>query len=184
MKFRDPKTGEVFAVKYNKCNVRFCRDASCDNCPILFQPDNVCCSDWVNKNPHEAARLMGYEVIMEKADNPRICEVHEDCDGCLYEDKRGVEYPCSMCSLAYSSRYVSKPRFTPEEVADAKSIKRILDVAVVVRAAGSGALAVMDDIGERVYAINRELFPSVCKGQKVFLDEIIACKNIEQNYKD
>ena len=145
MKFRDPETGEVFAVEHNKGNVRFCKDASCDNCPILFRPDNTCCSDWVNKNPHEAARLMGYEVVedaMGKQDKPRICEVlgvevGERFDANNYSDayvdstgvvrtKTGVLMDSDkVCNLInHPDRIIRKPRFTNDEVALMRLLKQ------------------------------------------------------------
>ena len=66
MKFRDPKTGKVYDVKCNNCNASgFCADIECKNCPIETKTTRLC-SDWVNANPHEAARLMGYEVIEDE----------------------------------------------------------------------------------------------------------------------
>ena len=64
MKFRDPKTGKVFdsikaAVDY------VCQEQeSCgDWCPLYCKKPLPGCVKFSVKNPHEAARLMGYEVV-------------------------------------------------------------------------------------------------------------------------
>ena len=49
MKFRNPETGEVYTVEaLTIAWFRFCLDRN---------------DKWVKANPHEAARLMGYEVV-------------------------------------------------------------------------------------------------------------------------
>ena len=67
MKFRNPKTGEVLCIpdavdKY--CKRRWCRDG-CDLYYAIGDPDKVC-ADWAENNPHEAARLMGYEAVEDE----------------------------------------------------------------------------------------------------------------------
>ena len=56
MKFRDPETGDVFEdiviAKKEYCH----KTDYCEKCPIG-------CFEFARKNPAEAARLMGYEVI-------------------------------------------------------------------------------------------------------------------------
>ena len=99
MKFRDPKTGKVFdsikaAVDY------VCQEQeSCgDWCPLYCKKPLPGCVKFSVKNPHEATRLMGYEVVEEHTqthekthadaienarvhleeanmDKPRICEI-------------------------------------------------------------------------------------------------------------
>lgn len=64
MKFRNPKTGEVFENTYD--DITFCgRYKGCIGCPIGEVKQNYDCTDWVNKHPEEAARLMGYEVVVD-----------------------------------------------------------------------------------------------------------------------
>lgn len=85
MKFRNPETGEVFETHCDTCG------AGSSGCKLVWK--NVSCGR-LKENPHEAARLMGYEVleddtltlgkaiekylkIKEEAnmDKPRICEI-------------------------------------------------------------------------------------------------------------
>lgn len=67
MKFRDPKTGKVFdsikaAVDY------VCQEQeSCgDWCPLYCKKPLPGCVKFSVKNPHEAAALMGYEVVADE----------------------------------------------------------------------------------------------------------------------
>lgn len=54
MKFRNPETGEVFETHCDTCG------AGSSGCELIWK--NVSCG-WLKENPHEAARLMGYEVV-------------------------------------------------------------------------------------------------------------------------
>lgn len=93
MKFRNPNTKEVYEVVHNNCEASgFCANLSCLFCPISNKTKGIC-STWINDNPNEAARLMGYEVVEDDCDQsqksrnsvakkeednmnkPRICEV-------------------------------------------------------------------------------------------------------------
>ena len=66
MKFRNPETGEVFedmtAARFAFCRMR---RMQCKPCPIsCFQnEDETRCDIFCCDHPHEAARLMGYEVV-------------------------------------------------------------------------------------------------------------------------
>lgn len=90
MKFRNPETGEV--VTDEQAHGQFCRGINCCECPMNQTQEN--CIGFRRSRPHEAARLMGFEVveddtltlgkaiekylkIKEEAnmDKPRICEV-------------------------------------------------------------------------------------------------------------
>ena len=87
MEFRNPETGEVFE---NTCDdVTFCGHyKGCIGCPIGDAKQNYDCTYWINHHPHEAARMMGYEVVEDdhipqaekkeetNMDKPRICEVN------------------------------------------------------------------------------------------------------------
>lgn len=91
MKFRNPETGEV--VTDEQAHGQFCRGRNCCECPMNQTQEN--CIGFRRSRPHEAARLMGYEVVEEMQENaeemrepqlnagkeeanmdkPRICEV-------------------------------------------------------------------------------------------------------------
>lgn len=66
MKFRDPKTGEVFPIYY--AVDEYCAKRWCDDCSLrepVGDSDKVC-ADWAETHPHEAARLMGDEVVEDE----------------------------------------------------------------------------------------------------------------------
>ena len=86
MKFRNPETGEVF-VNELSMQADYCIGKECF-CGCVLQKYMPKCSKFVKDNPHEAARLMGYEVVEDDkvveidqvkkeadTDKPRICEV-------------------------------------------------------------------------------------------------------------
>ena len=71
MKFRNPETGEVYNLTYKDCaSSGFCKKhITCSRCPIYEKTDGDTCSPWIAAYPHEAARLMGYEVVYEPGDD-------------------------------------------------------------------------------------------------------------------
>ena len=71
MKFRNPETGEVYNLTYKDCaSSGFCKKhITCSRCPIYEKTDGDTCSPWIAAYPHEAARLMGYEVV---EDDPTV----------------------------------------------------------------------------------------------------------------
>ena len=82
MKFHDPETGEVVSIpvavsRYCKTKGRWCCKCSL---PGAMNQSEKPCEPWAEAHPHEAARLMGYEVVEDEKeeanmDKPRICEV-------------------------------------------------------------------------------------------------------------
>ena len=90
MKFHDPETGEVVSIpvavsRYCKTKGRWCCKCSL---PGAMNQSEKPCEPWAEAHPHEAARLMGFEVVedeqfrevtkmMKEAnmDKPRICDV-------------------------------------------------------------------------------------------------------------
>lgn len=182
MKFRDPKTGEVFEdIKDAYSKFRCGHD--CDTgCPLYtFKV----CNNWSFNHPAEAARLMDYEIIeeepMEKTDKPRICEVlGANCENCAFESRHAGEEPCVRCSEAYSSQFKSKPHFTEEEVADMAAIRRLFRVTEVGRRKDGTLYAghYNEDCAHStndspVFYLPKELLLSLRPGQSVALEDII-----------
>lgn len=113
MKFRNPETGEVFK-NLQQASDAFCStyDSYCQGCPIDKVNGGCACWDWIQEHPHEAARLMGYEVVeensnklketlingnkeevnMDKQARPRICEVL----GVEVGERFRIDYPKGM----------------------------------------------------------------------------------------
>lgn len=216
MKFRNPDTGEALSIV--DAVSEYCGQRWCDNCALrepTGDPDKVC-ADWAEYHPHEAARLMGYEVV---EDGQYICpscgnalpenpiggytcpycgygertekkeanmdkplkdwtleEVKECCSKygtcvseCPFSAKNKL---CRMTSNPCDWDLTDKPRWTQQEVEDAKTIKRVFG--------RDGAIRRTPNLGERstlvfdhLY-INEDLFPSIQPGQSYTLDEIIG----------
>lgn len=66
MKFKNPKTGEIYDVQNGCVDSHFCAHIDvCPNCPIHTVSGPLDCPEWVNDNPEKAAELMGYEIVRE-----------------------------------------------------------------------------------------------------------------------
>lgn len=214
MKFRNKKTGEVFYTITEAWTTFMC-PGPCGDCNL--QRGSTCEKEWIETHPHEAARLMGYEVVevekrlvehqdeetgdlyytVEKEanmDKPRICEVlgvkpeerfsvgqyeywFDQCGDMWCKAGTEEKMACGgvLCNIInHPDCIIRKPRFTKQEVEDAKYIKRILKVDLVIRNQyGNGLVAKRAD-GSVSVVVNSEMFPSIRPGQSYTLDEIIG----------
>lgn len=203
MEFRNPETGEVFE---NTCDdVTFCGHyKGCIGCPIGDAKQNYDCTYWINHHPHEAARMMGYEVVEDEPvgnfdqlkeeanmDKPRICEVlgieageHFYIDGFKGEYhvnsdgvlKWGGQTSCDAIyeAINHPDRIIRKPRWTEQEV----------DMAtLLIDFRGSGSVTVGRQVNGPLWwrgendehgLLPREFFPSLRPGETIKLDEIIG----------
>ena len=189
MKFQNPKTGEVFE---NTCDdITFCGHyKGCIDCPIGNIKQNYDCTEWINKHPHEAARLMGFKVVEDETvltkndskdknleanvDKPlkdwtlgeaqKFC-TGRDCEQCRFLD--GME-----CKLHRPNGWdlEEKPRWTEQEVEIAKAIKLLFPCAIAITKASFGSIFVSGTS----LTLSTEYFPSIQPGQSVTLDEIIG----------
>jgi hypothetical protein len=142
--------------------------------------------------PHEAAHLMGFEVVEDEKeeanmDKPRICEVlgvevgehfkvngykgeyHVNEDGVLKWGGQTSDDAIYEC-INHPDRIIRKPRFTQQEVERAKAIKTLWPCAKAIVKAESGAISVVGATIE----LNVDHFPSLHPGKTVTLDEIIG----------
>jgi hypothetical protein len=93
MKFRS-KTGEV-ALTIEQALEQFCDSKKdCDYCELRepvqqYKGTKRPCHEYAMANPHEAARLMGYEVVED--DEPRTCF---NCIGCEIEKDFDPQEEC------------------------------------------------------------------------------------------
>lgn len=93
-------------------------------------------------------------------------------------DEEGKIYNTRIETLCYAinhpDRIIRKPRWTEQEVEDARAVKRLLEVDSVSRAAyGNGLFAVKNDWSVSI-VLSRDCFPSLRPGETVTLDEIIG----------
>ena len=194
----------------------FCyRYETCGVCPLNKKAPSDCLA-WCVAHPHEAARLMGFEVVedeqfrevtkmMKEAnmDKPRICEVlgfdvgeqfyiadsycnpyHITPEG-LIEDKDGDVQDCIALDLInYPDRIIRKPRWTQQEVEDAKNIKRMFCSGTFpnfthIQKDELGRPAMVDcpmrdNNGWFFVGLEKGMFPSLRPDETVTLDEIIG----------
>lgn len=143
-----------------------------------------CLVDFIN-HPDRIIRKPKQEQEEKKVDKPlkdwtigellEHCKCHtsenENCVNCDVKAKVGCcFFDCDPADLDLSD----KPRWTEQEVEDAKCTKRILGVDVVSRNEYGGGLVASQSNGSVSIVITRELFPSIRPGETVTLDEIIG----------
>lgn len=72
MKFRNPETGEVLSV--GEAVIIYCNRPNrgrCKDCCLYAPSGNQSCQEWAANHPHEAASLMGYEVVEDEPSGNR-----------------------------------------------------------------------------------------------------------------
>lgn len=196
MKFRNPKTGQVYDVTGPKSDCvasGFCELVECQDCPIR---KNNKCYEWVLGNPDKAARLMGYEVVeYEKEetnmDKPRICEVlgveveewfsypgmntsFQVTEGGFLKCADGDLMMCVPTLINHPDRIIRKPRWTEQEVERAKAIKVLYPEICYIKS-NDGWLRGLNKGKESIFLdCVLSWFPSLRPGESVTLDEIIG----------
>lgn len=187
MKFRS-KTGEVFSVKELPMEwLRF----------FMFRD-----TEWVKVHPHEAASLMGYEVVEDEPvsdcngmnEGTNCTPVKEEANmdkplkdwtlGELKEYCYKAPHDCIGCKVKQGKNNCpfdgepakwdldEKPRFTEQDVEDAKTILRVFGRYGKIRRTlnlGERSTLLFDSL-----YINQDLFPSIKANQECTLDEIIG----------
>ena len=249
MKLRS-KTGEI-ALTIEQALEQFCDSKQdCDYCELRelvqqYAGTKKPCHEYVRNNPHEAARLMGYEVVENDSckncthykgesicglhalnveinpdekciawekrkeanmDKPRICEVlgvepeekfeiRGNTLGRFRINKYGTfqieisndcwgssTVECLNNLINHPENIARKPRFTEQEVEDAKAIKRMFgdDNFTHIHKDEDGLCEMMDgpgddpNVGWCAIGMEEGMFPSIRPGETVTLDEIIG----------
>lgn len=187
MKFRNTKTGEVMSGE--RAHGLFCEDRNCLKCPMHQKaPTNDGCVHFRKTYPHEAARLMGYEVVEDEKEEANMdkplkdwtlgevkiyCEKTEDCKECPFYSKY-IEKDLFHCKLVNASpEYwceLETPRFTQQEVERAKNLLNVVGPAELRKAAD---MVTMKVDGKIIY-LRKDAFPSLKNEMTVTLDEIIG----------
>ena len=184
MKFRDKDTGEVFETHCDTCGI------GSSGCELVCK--GVQCALF-RQNPYEAARLMGYEVVYEPGDDTSplevvaqsfsqigkeanmdkplrdwtLGEVKDYCSGHDCGDCKLFQNPeCFLSGNPSKWRTEEKPRFTEQEVEDAKTFYRLFGNYSV---AEFGARHCFGGL-----RLKENAFPSIQIGQSYTLDEIIG----------
>ena len=218
MKFRS-KTGEV-ALTIEQALAQFCDSKEdCDYCEIREPVQQYAgtkrpCHEYVRANPHEAARLMGYEVVEDgnvltkndskgesleaNMDKPRICEVlgvepeekfeiRGNTLGRFRINKYGTfqieisndcwgfsTVECLNNLINHPENIARKPRWTEQEVERAKAIRLLYPEADSLNECDPYIKVFNNKFV--IATLDTALFPSLCPGESVKLDEI--CGNI------
>ena len=200
MKFRS-KTGEVLAGE--QAQLRFCKGRHCCECPMNQEsPAKECCVDFRKSHPHEAARLMGYEVVEDEhvGNSEQLEEANMDKplkewtlgelkEWCYQYRNAHTNKPCEQTCPIYQRGICcrewvhewdleEKPRWTEQEVEDAKTLCRMWP---------NGEIEFKRDIDGRCSMVHIQgslhgcldlgqvdLFPSLRPSETVKLDEIIG----------
>lgn len=200
MKFRS-KTGEVLTGE--QAQLRFCKGRHCCECPMNQEsPAKECCVDFRKSHPHEAARLMGYEVVEDEhvGNSEQLEEANMDKplkewtlgelkEWCYQYRNAHTNKPCEQTCPIYQRGICcrewvhewdleEKPRWTEQEVEDAKTLCRMWP---------NGEIEFKRDIDGRCSMVHIQgslhgcldlgqvdLFPSLLPGETVKLDEIIG----------
>ena len=205
MKLRS-KTGEI-ALTIEQALEQFCDSKQdCDYCELRELVQQYAwtkkpCHEYVRNNPHEAARLMGYEIVDEMREEMRepqvnagdkeeanmdkplkdwtLGELSEYCERNVSENGN-----CVNCDLQTGIGYCpfdgtpsdwdldQKPRFTEQEVEDAKILARAL-LADGFERDKMGDVFSTSKTAIRTLLDSR-MFPSILPGQSYTLDEIIG----------
>ena len=112
MKLRNHETGEVFHNLQQAADV-FCLnyDSYCHGCPIDKASGGRACRDWIQKHPHEAARLMGLEVVEENSNKLKETLINGDKEGADMDKPRiaqvlGVEVGECFCIKGFCEKDV------------------------------------------------------------------------------
>lgn len=106
MRFRNKETGEI----YNCWDDIIC-DGECRGCPVSnFNNElDIPCVDFADKNPHEAAEAIGYEVI---DDNQTSKDLTIKCRFCGFEKQVSrndtVDRTCPKCKYKEAMYLIEK----------------------------------------------------------------------------
>ena len=214
------KLRKMTEYSMEEANNKFCdRQKSCDTCPLdepSHKKENTSCVDWCNEHPHEAARMMGYEVleddcnqlqkscnsvaINEEAnmDEQGICEVlgvepeeffemRGNKIGNFRINKYGTfqieisnncwgasTVECLNNLINHPENIIRKPRFTEQDVEDAKAVKRVFGRDGTVKRLKKELTDPYSNLTFDHMYINESMFPCIFEGQEYTLDDIIG----------
>lgn len=102
-----------------------------------------------------------------------MCKKRDSCRKCIFQNKHDKD--CKIRTHPTNWDLSEKPRFTDQEVEDAKNIKRLIDSDFyIVKRDGGLALIDRDEKMHRTIWLNDKALPSLKDGQTVTLDEIIG----------
>lgn len=200
MKFRNPETGEMYIGILNAMNHYCDSKKDCDDCQIkesvqVYKGQKHPCYAYVADNPHEAARLMGFEVVEDEKEEANMDKPLKDWtlgelkEWCYQYGKAHTNNPCEQKCPIYQRGICcrewvhewdleGKPRWTEQEVEDAKTFCRMWPGGEIeFKRYADGRCAMIHIQGSLHGCLDLgqvDLFPSLRPGETVKLDEIIG----------
>lgn len=204
MKFKNPKTGEVFdsihQARQHYCTYDY--TACPKSCALEKSNHNgciICTEEWVESHQAECARLMGYEIIDDEAPVylPYICrrlDVKPDQPFCIDGYDKHVCFRIqsdgtfctippmqkgSCAALLYAIEHPERvmPFWSKQEIADAQTLLRMFPTShVEITHNASGTIVTCRNLmhGEIQRILLADLFPSLQFGQTVDASDIAA----------
>ena len=180
MKFRNKETGKV-ALPIEQALEQFCDSKKdCDYCELRepvqqYKGTKRPCHEYVRDHPHEAARLMGYEVVAdEPSGNPgklKEANMATNFEMKITQIKKG-EHLAEF--INHPDRIIRKPRFTEQEAETAK-LFLAAGAEKIFKAVSGGLYWLTEDyIDFTKNKIPPKLFPSLQAGESVELTDIIG----------
>lgn len=191
------KLRKTIEMSIDEAQDDFCDNyEACGACPLNQRPPSSDCLAWCISHPHEAAHLMGYEVVEDDCDQSQksrnsvakkeeadmdkplkdwtLGEIKAYCTGRdCYKDCELAQSPgkCKILDVTPGEWDLSdKPRFTEQEVERAKAIRVIWPRAEAIKKTTNNGTSV---VGAPMELASIQ-FPSIKPGETVTLDEIIG----------
>ena len=131
------KLRKMTEYSMEEANNEFCdRQTSCDTCPLdnpSHKKENMSCVDWCNDHPHEAARLMGYEVVEDYCDQSQkirnsVAKKEANMDKPLKDQEAKADQgkPCpSLCPVSLIEAVTSVRMFGLQKYHDPDNWKMV-----------------------------------------------------------
>ena len=196
MKLWGPKPGDIFkrygAFVGNSCQesdammgYEVVEDDSCKNC-THYKGESICGLHALNVEINPDEKCIAWEKRKEaNMDKPlkdwTLGEAKEYCtsrngncaDDCIFS-KKGIGMVCGIAPKPVWWTLPEKPRFTQQDVEDAKSVKRVFGRDGTVKRLKKEITAPYSNLTFDNMYINEGMFPCIFEGQEYTIDEIIG----------
>lgn len=127
-----------------------------------------------NKKPR-LAEVLGVEVGEKFDVDGRIFSPYMVTDKGFVIDREGeIDYEVVTYLLNDLSRLVRRPRWTEQEVEDAKVIARLIPTVTAIRRLVTNSLSIVDPFDDVIVEIYSERFPSIPAGKGAYINDIIG----------
>ena len=97
-----------------------------------------------------------------------------DCEDCIFDTDAPEVSRCPMAGNPSAWSFIRKPRWTEQEVEDAKAVKRVFGRDGAIKRCSKALTNPYSNLVFDHLYINEDLFPSLRPGESVKLEEIIG----------